>query len=61
MVDGERLVGIFTERDALFRVVAACIDPAKTPIGAVMTASPVVRKLTFTGSTPIGQIGRAHV
>lgn len=40
VVDGERLVGIFTERDALFRVVAACIDPAKTPIGAVMTAAP---------------------
>jgi len=25
-------------------------------IGGVMTASPVVRKLTFTGSTPIGQL-----
>jgi CBS domain-containing protein len=40
VVEGERLVGIFTERDALFRVVAASVDPASTPIGQVMTASP---------------------
>lgn len=40
VIENERLVGIFTERDALFRVVAASRDPASTPIGAVMTAAP---------------------
>jgi len=40
VVEGSRLVGIFTERDALFRVVAARRDPATTPIGDVMTRDP---------------------
>lgn len=40
VVEGERLVGIFTERDALFRVVAEGRDPQTTPIAHVMTANP---------------------
>ncbi|MGE0859303.1 MAG: cyclic nucleotide-binding/CBS domain-containing protein [Gammaproteobacteria bacterium] len=40
VVDGERLAGIFTERDALFRVVAEGRDPQTTPVGEVMTANP---------------------
>lgn len=35
MVRG-KLVGIFTERDALVRVLAAGLDPDATPLGAVM-------------------------
>ena len=35
-----RLAGIFTERDALFRVIAEGRDPAKTRVGEVMTANP---------------------
>lgn len=34
------LAGIFTERDALFRVIAAGRDPDKTRVGEVMTANP---------------------
>lgn len=37
----KRLAGIFTERDAVFRVIAAGLDPATTAIGAVMTPDPV--------------------
>lgn len=40
VVDGTRLCGIFTERDALFRVLAEGRDPAATQIGQVMTAQP---------------------
>ena len=40
VVDGDRLVGIFTERDVIARVVSAGIDPAKTEVGQVMTESP---------------------
>ena len=40
VVDGQRLVGIFTERDALFRVLAAARDPATTTLGEVMTPQP---------------------
>ena len=35
-----RLVGIFTERDALFRVLAAGRDPRTTPLSEVMTRDP---------------------
>jgi CBS domain-containing protein len=40
VVDGSRLIGIFTERDALFRVIAARRDPAATLLADVMTAHP---------------------
>ena len=40
VVDKGRLAGIFTERDALFRVLAESRDPATTPIADVMTAKP---------------------
>jgi CBS domain-containing protein len=36
--DGDRVVGIFTERDILNRVVAAGLLPGGTPVGTVMTA-----------------------
>jgi CBS domain-containing protein len=40
VVDDERLVGIFTERDGLYRVVAEQRDVRKTPLAEVMTANP---------------------
>ena len=40
VVDGERLIGIFTERDALNKVLAAGLDPARTKVSEVMTKDP---------------------
>jgi CBS domain-containing protein len=40
VVEGSRLSGIFTERDALFRVIAAGRDPATTKLADVMTPHP---------------------
>jgi len=40
VVEEERLVGIFTERDAVFRVIARGRDVQTTPLADVMTASP---------------------
>ena len=37
--EGEKLVGVFTERDALFRVVAAGL-PGTTSLSDVMTSNP---------------------
>ncbi|MDP1581064.1 MAG: CBS domain-containing protein [Candidatus Didemnitutus sp.] len=39
VMDGEKLAGIFTERDVLTRVVAADLDPKGTPVNRVMTAN----------------------
>jgi CBS domain-containing protein len=36
-----RLVGIFTERDALYRVLAEGLDPKVTTLQEVMTADPM--------------------
>ena len=41
VVEGGRLVGIFSERDLLRRVVAVGRSAEKTPIGEVMTPDPV--------------------
>ena len=40
VVDGQRLAGIFTERDALFRLLAEGRDPHATRLADVMTAQP---------------------
>jgi CBS domain-containing protein len=40
VVDGARLIGIFTERDALLRVIAASRDPRTTTLAEVMTPHP---------------------
>lgn len=40
VVQDEQLVGIFTERDAVFRVIARGMDATSTPLSSVMTASP---------------------
>jgi CBS domain-containing protein len=38
VIDGGRLVGIFTERDVLRRVVGAGVDPKQSVVAEVMTA-----------------------
>jgi CBS domain-containing protein len=40
VVEGDKLAGVFTERDALFRVVAEGRDANTTQLGAVMTPNP---------------------
>jgi len=40
VVEKENLIGIFTERDALFRVLADDRDLHTTPVAAVMTRNP---------------------
>jgi CBS domain-containing protein len=41
VVSGTDLVGIFSERDLMRRVVSKALDPAKTRIEDVMTADPL--------------------
>ena len=40
VVAHDRLAGIFTERDALFRVIACGLDPSSTEVSTVMTPEP---------------------
>jgi CBS domain-containing protein len=40
VVEQDRLIGIFTERDALFRVIASGLDADTTRLADVMTVAP---------------------
>ncbi len=48
VVENGRIVGIFTERDVLSRLVAAGLDPALTPIEQIMTRDPITVPSTTT-------------
>ncbi len=52
VVEDKRLVGIFTERDAVFRVIAEGRDPRATRLDEVMTPQPAT-------VTPEETFGRA--
>ena len=41
VVEDDHLLGIFSERDAVFRVVARGLEPATTALADVMTPTPV--------------------
>ena len=56
VMEGGVLVGIFTERDVLMRVVAADRDPKATPVAHVMTRSPV----TIPSSMTIEEVMDMH-
>jgi len=54
VMEGQSLLGIFTERDLLVRVVAAGLEPARTPVREVMTAD----SETIGAEEPVGQAVR---
>jgi CBS domain-containing protein len=54
VMQDRRLVGIFTERDALWRVAAGPLDPATTPVSAVMTREPD----TISAEAPVAEAVR---
>ena len=56
VVDDGRLVGIFTERDVLVRVVGANRDPMTTPVSFGMTHNPV----SIDSSTTVQEVLDAH-
>jgi CBS domain-containing protein len=50
VMEGERLIGIFTERDALNKVLAGGLDPGNTKVSDVMTKNPYCIPPTTTVS-----------
>jgi CBS domain-containing protein len=59
--DGDEVVGIFTERDALNRIVATGVDPSRTPIGDVMSTTLVVADIDESYETCLDRMRRAHI
>jgi CBS domain-containing protein len=58
---GERLVGIFTERDVLTRVVAAGVNADVTPVGDVMSTELVVSDVGEGYDVCLTRMQQAHV
>lgn len=56
VVDEDRLVGIFSERDVLVRVVSLHRDPLTTPVAHVMTIDPI----TIDASMPVDEVLDQH-
>jgi CBS domain-containing protein len=61
ILDGDAVVGIFTERDALNRIVAAGVDPSRTPIGDVMSTTLVVADIEESYDACLDRMRRAHI
>ncbi len=64
VMDGDALEGIFTERDALNRVLAEGRDPDTTPVSEVMTRDPVTlapRSAAIDALRLMSEIGFRHV
>ena len=60
VVEGERLTGIFTERDALNKVLAGGLDPRNTKVSEVMTKDPYSVPPTMTVGDAMKLITRAR-
>ncbi len=60
VVDGGKLVGIFTERDLMNRVVAAEKDPRAIQVREVMTPNPVTAKVDEEYYTALEKMQKHH-
>jgi len=45
VLEGDRLVGVFSERDLMTRVVVEGVDPRSTPVSSVMTREVITASL----------------
>ena len=61
IVDGDQLVGLFSERDVVQRVVAHGLDPAGTPVERVMTTGLVVGSADEPCQSAMRKLDQANI
>ncbi len=61
VVEGARLVGVFSERDLVTRVVAPGLDPGRVSIGQVMTRDLVIAEPDETYEVALDRMLRGHI
>jgi len=61
VLDDDRLVGVFSERDVVRRVVDRGLDPARTPVGQVMTTEVVVADAEENYQSAMHKMDQANV
>jgi CBS domain-containing protein len=60
VMDGDRLVGIFSERDVINRVVAKSLNPVTTTVTSVMTSNLVVASTDETYESCLRKMKQAN-
>ena len=61
VLDGDRLVGVFSERDVVRKVVARGLDPARTSVADVMTARLVVADADEDYQSAMSKMDQANI
>ena len=61
VLDGDRLVGVFSERDVVRRVVDRGLDPTRTPVGDVMTSELVVAEADEDYQAAMRKMDQANI
>jgi CBS domain-containing protein len=61
VLENERLIGVFSERDAVQRVIDKGLDAATTPVGDVMTTELVVADEDDDYQTAMRTMDRANI
>jgi len=61
VLDGDRLVGVFSERDVVRRVVDKGLEPAHTPVEVVMTRELVVADADEDYQSAIRKMDQANI
>jgi len=60
VMDGSRLVGVFSERDVITRVVAKGLPPPGTPVSTVMTTDLIVASVDETCESCLRKMKQAN-
>ena len=61
VLEGDRLIGVFSERDVVRRLVDRGLDPARTPVGEVMTTELVVADVDEDYQSAIHKMDQANI
>ena len=61
VLDGDRLAGVFSERDVVRRVVDRGLDPATTPVAEVMTTELVVASADEDYQSAMRKMDQANI
>lgn len=61
VMDGDRLIGIFSERDVINRVVSKGLDPSTTTVNQVMTTDIIVASVDETYESCLKKMRRGGI
>jgi CBS domain-containing protein len=61
VLDGAQLVGVFSERDVVQRVLDRGLDPVRTPVRAVMTTDLVIADADEDDQSAIHKMDQANI